>query len=467
MRYGANDQYIRDLITYYLLGIGGLTVCCFGLIGNILSLIVLSHRTMKSSTYSYLSALAVCDFLVLIFTIVLLVKDVERPVKGENKWPWADGIYPYLFPYVHPAAFSFQVISIWLTLAFTVDRYLMICHPFSAEPYCTVSRARKVIVGLFVGGLIFNIPKFFEYETLPVPMPITNETKVVCDLTEFGRSTIFRELYHSWLYIICICGVPFVILAVLNSFLMHAVRVSRQRGQEINSAEKKRNDTTIMLIGVVVIFFLCQMPALVSRTIWAFDSNPRHSFKKLSLYTMNEIGNFLIVLNSSINIVPYYFFGRRFRRQFWKLFCVCLLRYKRFQRLSRSFSVTVMERKASNGMAQGRACHDYELAHGPEDQDRIRMISAAGEGRDTEPRKASALTQSSELEYEPDYGRPIVGNGSCKKFDVHAHLLEGQGQGSLLKKPGVRCLQEEEDEQGSDKVEPCIKTTQETSNIWL
>ncbi len=74
-----------------------------------LSLIVLTRKTMRSSTYSYLSALSVCDTLVLILTMVLLIKDVDKPVKGEDRWPWDEGIYPYLFPYVHPAAFSFQV----------------------------------------------------------------------------------------------------------------------------------------------------------------------------------------------------------------------------------------------------------------------------------------------------------------------------------------------------------------------
>ncbi len=64
---------------------------------------------MRSSTYSYLSALSVCDSFVLILTMVMLIKDLDKPVRGEDRWPWDEGVYPYLFPYVHPAAFALQV----------------------------------------------------------------------------------------------------------------------------------------------------------------------------------------------------------------------------------------------------------------------------------------------------------------------------------------------------------------------
>ncbi|KAK2184988.1 hypothetical protein NP493_248g01024 [Ridgeia piscesae] len=335
-----SSQHTRNLITYYLMGIGAMTVCVLGLLGNILSLIILTQKTMRSSTYSYLSSIAVCDSLVLIFTMVLLMKDLDYPVKDQQKWPWDRGLYPYLFPFVHPLAFTFQVTSIWLTLAFTIDRYIMICHPFHAEPFCNIGVARKVVFTIYIIGMLFNIPKFFEYETVIIPIPMRNETRLGCDLTSFGRDHVFRKLYHSWFYITFVCGIPFIFLAVLNVCLIHAVRLSRRRGKEINAMERKRNDTTIMLIGVVVIFFFCQTPALVSRVIWAFEKDTK-VFKRLSLYTLNETGNFLIVLNSAINFVPYYFFGRRFRRQFWGIFCQCVIRSR--DNLSHGYSLTILD----------------------------------------------------------------------------------------------------------------------------
>ena len=95
----------------------------------------------------------------------------------------------------------------WLTLAFTVDRYIMICHPFKSEPFCTVSRAKRVIAALVASSIAFNLPKFFEYHTVVVRPPSAvvqlsyggEDVEVVgSDLTPFGKSRVFKQLYHSW-----------------------------------------------------------------------------------------------------------------------------------------------------------------------------------------------------------------------------------------------------------------------------
>ena len=430
----GEDQYQREMLTYVLMGIGGLVVCSLGIIGNAVSLVVLQKKSMRtSSTYSYLSALAVCDMFMLMFTMVLLWKDIVPPKQGVQKWPWLEGIYPYLFPFFHPAAFTFQVTSIWLTLAFTVDRYIMICHPFTAEPYCTVSRARKVIAGIFIAGVLFNMPKFFEYRTIPVTLS-QNITRIGCDLTPFGRSHLFRELFHSWFYIAFVCAVPFVCLAVLNAFLMHAVHKSRKRGREINVAEKKRNDTTIMLISVVVVFFICQTPALVSRAIWAFESNP-DAFKGMGLYTLNEVGNFLIILNSSINFVPYYFFGKRFRKEFIKIFCRCILHYKKFQKFSHSFTLTVMEQPRGHHTPQklssGKLVVATDSDHEKSKLNCIRKgnyLTVPAEPKQTNASDSVGSGESSETTYEPLSRRHTQWTPDA---DVH-NIQNGNGVASKL-----------------------------------
>ena len=156
------------------------------------------------------------------------------------------------------------------------------------------------------------------------PHPIYGTVHATIDLTDFGKNPLFRQIYHSYLYMTLVSGIPFVALAVLNACLVRAVRASSRRGREISADVRKRNDTTIMLIGVVAVFFVCQTPALVSNVIWAFAKQP--TSQHLGLYVLNEVGTLMVVVNASVNIVPYYFFGKRFRNECLQLFVECVQR---------------------------------------------------------------------------------------------------------------------------------------------
>lgn len=55
-------------LNYYIIGLGGFLMFCIGIITNIINLIVFSRRAMKTTTNKYLTALAICDIFVLIFS---------------------------------------------------------------------------------------------------------------------------------------------------------------------------------------------------------------------------------------------------------------------------------------------------------------------------------------------------------------------------------------------------------------
>ena len=93
----------------------------------------------------------------------------------------------------------------------------------------------QVVICLYIAGILYSIPKFLEYETVTETVPglTLNETTIVYmfDYSKIGKNQIFREIVHSWMYLICVCGVPFLTLVVLNAFLILAVRNSRKKGK--------------------------------------------------------------------------------------------------------------------------------------------------------------------------------------------------------------------------------------------
>lgn len=68
-----------------------------------------------------------------------------------------------------------------------------------------------------------------------------------------------------------------------------------------------------MLLCVVVVFFLCNILALVNNVLEAFYGSP--------LDQVVATSDMLITVNSSVNFIIYVIFGERFKRVFLKLFC--------------------------------------------------------------------------------------------------------------------------------------------------
>jgi thyrotropin-releasing hormone receptor len=44
--------------------------------------------------------------------------------------------------------------------AFTVERYIAICHPMKAKSICTISRAKKIIVACWTFAVLYCSPWF-------------------------------------------------------------------------------------------------------------------------------------------------------------------------------------------------------------------------------------------------------------------------------------------------------------------
>ena len=104
-------QFITGLICYPIF-------CVLGLTGNMISLIVLSHRKMKSSTNTYLQALAISDSIKLLndsfYFLTILFMHIDPPT-GQQ-------MYGYLYPYAHYFFNMSVCITAWLTVGVAAER---------------------------------------------------------------------------------------------------------------------------------------------------------------------------------------------------------------------------------------------------------------------------------------------------------------------------------------------------------
>lgn len=78
-----------------------------------------------------------------------------------------------------------------------------------------------------------------------------------------------------------------------------------------------RNDVTVMIVGLVVVFLICQLPSSVLRLL--MFQNIRIQFEPAYVHSL-DVSNFLIVVNSTLNCILCVMLGRKFRREFIQCF---------------------------------------------------------------------------------------------------------------------------------------------------
>lgn len=127
-------------------------VFTFGILGNILVVVVIIRtRSMHTTTNCYLLSLALADSLVL---LTATLPAIPEPFFRVDEWPFGRIMCPVL---VFLQYLGVDISSLSIT-AFTIERYIAICHPMKAQTMCTVSRAKRIIVILWIFTILYCSP---------------------------------------------------------------------------------------------------------------------------------------------------------------------------------------------------------------------------------------------------------------------------------------------------------------------
>lgn len=307
-----------DCVERVVMGYLALAIILLGMVGNGLSMVVLTRKSMHTSTNCYLLALAIWDTVVIVCTLLLMTLPTLSPDFRRH-------VMPYVVVVVYPLALTAQMSTLWLTVSFTVERYIAVCHPLQAARMCTVARARVVIVIVSVVSILFNVSRWFEYR-LKFHEPdqsSSNRSKITFEQTDFGNNEHYKTVYFLWLYLFVMFIVPLTSLTILNTFLILAVRQSQIQRKDMNVRQSRENNVTIMLVSIIIVFIICQIPALIYNMAWAVDINTVTS--ACGWRILSTFRNFMVTLNSCVNFILYCALGQRFRHTCVRSFCRCLM----------------------------------------------------------------------------------------------------------------------------------------------
>ena len=333
-------------------GITG-SLCIFGIVGNILTLLVFHKYNTgsvdtksKSSAPLLLSGLAVSDFS-LLFTLYI-VKCVPSFVSFTKMYPKFFVTYTFLFLMVYgwPCVGVSQSINSWITVLVALHRFIAIMYPHKAAIHCTYREARIHLVVVSFIVTIYELPTFFNNKI--------SHYKTQDDLTvyfpmyrEFNVNHWYKLIYKTTLYYIINYLIPWMILAIVTVFLIRAVKKAQkfrsQMGANNPGHHDSTDDITKSLIAIVVTSLVCRPWEPIRRVIEAIVGRKPgcgHYY-----YYYEELPSLTASVNSSANFIIYCLFSKRFPDTLKEMF-----KLKNAQRyvertVSTAFSDTVTDTK--------------------------------------------------------------------------------------------------------------------------
>lgn len=230
-----------------------------GLIGNVSTCIVIArNKSMHTATNYYLFSLAISDLLLLISGL---------PQEMYSIW----SRYPYVFGYtfcVLRGLFSeTSANATVLTItAFTVERYVAICHPFLSHTMSKLTRAIKLILCIWIIAICFAVPQALQFGIAPM----------IADVPNSEMCHVINPIQYSFeVSIILFFVAPMTLITVL--YVLIGLRLRSSNMMKRTPGDSVRSTT--------------------SRTVHLTTSNRRNSGKnnhgQSSRRVLKMLGNFL------------------------------------------------------------------------------------------------------------------------------------------------------------------------------
>ena len=292
-----------------------------GTFGNIFSFIILKRKAMlKFSTYFYLMILAIADTLVLYIGLLRLWVGELTGFDLKNQADWLCKLTTVI-------GYTVSDFSVWLIIAVTTERFIVVCHPLKANAMCNTPRARKVILALLLVMFCINLHFFWTVKI----RNFRHKGEVIPQCTAAEQYDWLVNEVWPWVDAFIYSFLPFLVIMMLNVLIIRQVvkaRRSRSHLAEMRSYEQRRPShegstrLTVMLLTISFAFLLTTLPMNITNITAYFWRQYRGDLHEVSKYTLaRTITEMLMYINHSMNFFLYCATGQKFRHQLIWMVC--------------------------------------------------------------------------------------------------------------------------------------------------
>ncbi|XP_014228153.1 pyrokinin-1 receptor-like [Trichogramma pretiosum] len=301
-----------------------------GLLGNVSTcLVIAKNKAMHTSTNYYLFSLAISDLLLLV-----------SGLPPEIYYMWSN--YPYVFGEAFCILQSFAAetaanATVLTITAFSVERYVAICHPFLSHAISNLKRAIRYVIAVWTLALVLAIPQAVQFGLVyqrHEDGSIVAES-AICSL----KWTFLDHAFEVSTFLLFV--VPMIVITVL--YILIGVKLRRTSMSMTGTRDDKvehryysvdrgdgrkrcsQKNITRMLVAVVITFFICWAPFHAQRllAIYAKNYNVKSSEPTIVLpvyRSLTYISGVLYYLSTAINPLLYNIMSNKFRKAFMLMF---------------------------------------------------------------------------------------------------------------------------------------------------
>ncbi|XP_052797762.1 FMRFamide peptide receptor frpr-18-like [Mya arenaria] len=238
----------------FLLSYGTSIIIVVGVVLNILSLVVLTQKHMRKSTSNlYLAFLAGYDTCSLTFNFMIGVIRGNSEAANKN-FQASEGLCTFHGVVVE----LFNLLSVWIIVAFTVERFCIVKFPLKARTWSP----RKTVVTLIVVSFVMTLVSLHK-----VAVSGFEGDSVFGYKACKTRRKIFKEIIY--MYVALNTWLPTFTIVVLNMIIILELRKNRLKRQQMTQTSMSKTDerATKLLLAVSSAYVLLVLPLGIVQSI--------------------------------------------------------------------------------------------------------------------------------------------------------------------------------------------------------
>ncbi|CAH1779851.1 unnamed protein product, partial [Owenia fusiformis] len=295
-------------------------ILTFGIMGNILNIVILLHKRMshnmndlEKTSQIGLIALAISD---LCYCITYFPRSIQYLERDKVQLYETYNFWMFYKTYREGITYTFVLVSTWITVLLALTRCIVICKPLHAREILSIKKMHAGIIFIYVTCALLCVPKY----------TVKSVVQFTCKTHGLIGSPLPRKVYFSWqwnmsclsfnkiTYRIVLATfasvIPLIILLVTTALLIHALHKSHKLRRVYSNAQERStggvsNRLTPILVTIIIIFIIMNMPVELSNY---YVLNRKLTRKESPQYfsMLTTVFEVMQAINFTFNFLLYY-----------------------------------------------------------------------------------------------------------------------------------------------------------------